>query len=795
MMIARCYYDFRKVLAFAIFTSVSLVTAGQSPLDSLEKKFSQYRLSKPVEKLFLHLDRTTHLCGETLWLKIYSVNGTSLQPMDFSKVAYVEIISESNEPVLQAKIALTNGVGQGSISLPITLSSGNYTLRAYTRWMKNEDPAFFFHQPITIINPFQGEQIKSGAANPSTLDAQFLPEGGNLVDGIPGIVAFRITNGFGKGIDFSGSLVNSKGDTVVRFLPEQFGIGTFELTPSASENYHAVIKNASGVHIIPFPRIFESGYSLRVTRESADVRVHVRTRLSVPAEKIYVFTHTRNQIVNSEASRLVNGEAIILIPDRNLGPGVSHITLFDESMNPVCERLIFKSPEEKITITPELTPGSYKNREKVKLSLNVLNEKALRENAEMSVSVYQLDSIPSFIQQSIGTYLLMTSDLQGTIESPETYFERNNPQALDQLMLTHGWRRFRWENVLKHRVNAVAFQPEVLGHLISGKLTPTSGSQAGNIRLFLSAPSKNSLFFTTNTASDGTFNFIVQNVWGDRQIILQPDMTKDSVSTYTFHLDDPFSNQKGQGAHYPLILSPALENTLVRRAMNLQVEDIFKKQQQPPPFEVIDSSGFYGRADETYLLDDYTRFSVLEEVLREYVPGVVVKTRKRKFNIIVRDIVNHGVFDDEPLRLLDGVPVFDTDKLMQFDPLKIQKLEVVSKAFFHGQSAFPGIVSFTTYHGDLAGFEPHPQSFTLDFAGLQMQRDFYQPRYDTENSKLSREPDPRSLLLWAPSIKVIDGKAEIEFYTSDESGHFQIEATCLSAAGRMGSFRGTFLIK
>lgn len=791
---AGFYFDYRRVLAFAALIFLASALSAQTSLDSLNTKFSRYRLNHPVEKLFLHLDQTTHLCGETLWFKIYNVNGTTLLPMDFSKVAYVEIISESDEPVLQAKILLTNGVGQGSISLPITLSSGNYTLRAYTHWMKNEDAAFFFHQPITIINPFQAEEIKSVTISQPALDAQFFPEGGNLVDGIPTTVAFRVTDGKGKGVSFRGRVVDSNGDTLVRFSPNQFGIGAFELTPSVSGNYRAIIQDAFGIHTVAFPKVFDNGYTLRVTRERSDVRVQIRTRLSVPAEMVHVFIHTRNQIVYSESARLTNGEAVVSVSEQNLNAGVSHITVFDVNMNPVCERLIFKSPEKKMNITPEITPGSYQTREKVNLTLNILNERAESEPAEISIAVYKSDSLPSFSQQSIGTNLLMTSDLQGTIESPETYFEQNNPQALDQLMLTHGWRRFRWDDVLKHAGRPVKFQPEVIGHSVTGKIIPTSGSQVANIRLFLSAPSKNSLFFTTNTASDGTFRFIVQNVWGDRQIILQPDMTKDSLSTYTFRLDDPFAKQQSTDVHIPFTLSPTLEKTIVRRAMNLQVEDIFKKQQQPV-FHVSDSSGFYGTADETYLLDDYTRFTVLEEVLREYVPGVVVKVKKRKFNIIVRDIVNHGVFSDEPLRLLDGVPIFDTDKLMQFDPQKIQKLEVISKVFFHGQSAFPGIVSFTTYHGDLAGFEPHPQSLALDFAGLQIQRDYYQPRYDTEGSKLSREPDSRTLLLWAPSVKVINGKAEIGFYTSDESGHFQIEVQCISSTGRMGSFESTFTIK
>lgn len=108
------------------------------------------------------------------------------------------------------------------------------------------------------------------------------------------------------------------------------------------------------------------------------------------------------------------------------------------------------------------------------------------------------------------------------------------------------------------------------------------------------------------------------------------------------------------------------------------------------------------------MLDKYTRFKVMEEVLREYVPGVLVRIRKDGFHLLVVDKTNKSVLE-APLMLLDGVPVFDANKIMGINPLKVRKLEVVDGRYYQGPAVYNGIVSFTTYKGDLEGFQLDPR--------------------------------------------------------------------------------------
>ena len=186
----------------------------------------------------------------------------------------------------------------------------------------------------------------------------------------------------------------------------------------------------------------------------------------------------------------------------------------------------------------------------------------------------------------------------------------------------------------------------------------------------------------------------------------------------------------------------------------------------------------------------------MEEVMREYVPGVMVRKRKDGFHFLVLDNVRKTLFQEDPLVLLDGVPVFDIDKIMAFDPLKVKKLEVITNRYFLGPFNFPGIVSYTTYTGDLAGFQLDPRSVTLDYEGLQSQRIFYSPAYDNQKQRENRMPDRRNLLFWAPQVKLDkEGKSHVEFYTSDLVGNYAVVIEGLSTNGYSGSTTSSFLVK
>lgn len=140
-----------------------------------------------------------------------------------------------------------------------------------------------------------------------------------------------------------------------------------------------------------------------------------------------------------------------------------------------------------------------------------------------------------------------------------------------------------------------------------------------------------------------------------------------------------------------------------------------------------------------------------------------------------------------PVILLDGVPLLGSaNTIMDYDPLKVQKLEIVKPKFFFRTAAFDGILSFSTYNGNLEGFTLDPRTTVVDYEGLQIKREFYAPVYETAVQYSSRIPDFRNLLYWAPEIRTDKSEKEISFYTSDLPGTYAVVVQGVSKEGHAG---------
>ena len=783
------------------FTLACAVLSAQptGSIDSLLKKFDRYRVNNLSEKLYAHLDQDMLLTGEILWFKLYVVDGTVQKPLDISKVAYVEILDKENHAVLQTKVALMDGTGCGSLFLPASIPAGNYTFRAYTSWMKNFGPEFYYHKQITIINPFKRLERDEPDVNAKP-DAQFFPEGGSLVAGLRSKVAFRVVDVSGKGINFNGVVIDQNNDTIAYIKPMKFGMGHFDIVPSAGNEYRAVIKDARGrQNIYPIAQVQPSGYVMRVG-DSTDNHLYVTLRTNVTnraSSTVYLFIHARNIVTMASVRYLQDGKVTIPVAKENLQDGISHITFFDANFQPLCERLYFMPSKMKLYVDVQASQASFGIRRKVSIDLSTLNASGDPQRAKLSVSVFKADSLQPTAQGNIQGYFWLASDLSGTVESPSYYMD-NTPEVLacaDNVMLTHGWTRFKWAQILADQHKENVYIPEFRGHIIRGKVTASTGAPVNATKVFLSSPSRNIQIYGSISNREGNVKFEMKDFWGPRKIIAQLNTLNDSTST--IDILNPFAVDFSDRKVQPFYFSPDLEAQLRVRSVGMQVEDVFY-QERSNKFKIPadDSTAFYGKADATYLLDDYTRFPVMEEVMREYVPGVLVRRRKGAFHFMTLDNVNKGVFDEDPMILLDGIPLFNVDKIMAFDPLLVKKLEILNRRYYMGVLSMPGIVSYTTYTGDLAGFQLDPRTVTLDYEGLQLQREFYVPKYDNAKQRENRLPDQRSLLHWAPNVTTgTDGKQSIEFFTSDQPGTFNVVVEGLTGNGLSGSGKGTFVVR
>jgi hypothetical protein len=165
-MIKNNYYLFSMIrfskltllLITFLMVLVSSSANGQTGSD-IKERFISYCRDVPREEIYLQTDREEFIAGEDLWFNIFLIDRQSNKLSDKSEIVYFELLNPDNMPVIRRRFRIENGSGPGQIILPDSLSSGKYTVRAYTNWMKNFLPANCFIQKINIYNALSSKNF------------------------------------------------------------------------------------------------------------------------------------------------------------------------------------------------------------------------------------------------------------------------------------------------------------------------------------------------------------------------------------------------------------------------------------------------------------------------------------------------------------------------------------------------------------------------------------------------------------------------------------------------------------
>ncbi len=791
---------YKRFLA-PLFIFAYVAARAQDPfLNTVKSNLSQYESKELREKIYLQTDKSFYISGEICWFKSYLVDAYLNRPFSLSKVAYVEILNRESKPVLQGKILLQRGAGNGSFFIPLYLPSGSYKIRAYTNWMKNYGPEYYFEKNITIVNT-QKRDRDSAIQKTASYDIQFFPEGGNLVEGISSVVAVKAVDETGKGIDVEGDIVDGDKKPVGHFRTGLFGMGRFEMNIPAGKQYKAYVRaGGNQLTVTDFPAVSQKGYSLRVAADQNNqLTIAAISNYEGDSRPLYLLIHTRGIMKLAQTLSLVNGKASVTIQKSILGEGISTVTLFSANQQPVCERLVFVMPAG-LHITAQSEMEEYHPREKIITHIRLDNKQTDSMGTNLGLSVYRVDSLQTGEGPDIRSYLYLSSDIRGYIEHPEYYFSHSGEQvdiAMDNLMLTQGWRKFKWDDVLQSRQPESEFIPEWTGHLINAKVTDRiTGQPLENQIVYLAGPGIKSQLAGCISNKKGQLLFDLPHLLGSNVIVLQAENRNDS--NYRLDVLNPFS-EKNSGNTFPEFkLNEGFKNDLKFYNVSTQVQNVYSLSSlikfRAPRYS--DSSSFYGEPDKKFFLDDYTRFNSMEEVVREYVTGVSVHRRQNRFYFRILNDQQKLFFDQDPLIVLDGVPIFDATEVMNIDPLRIKKIEIVNRKFFLGSLVASGIFALYSYNNDMAALQLNNRALILEYEGLQLEREFYSPKYDNAQTGSKRIPDFRNVLAWEPNIVIgKTGEAQISFYSSDRKGKYMGIVEGLNQTGQAGSTRFFFEVE
>ncbi len=135
-----------------VLFAAAAFTVADDPFITLLKKLEEFTKKYPNEKVYLHLDKPYYAIGDDIWFKAYVTDSRSSEPTNISQILYVELIDQKDSLQKQLKLQMQSGITWGDFKLSDSLSEGNYRIRAYTQWMRNAGPQFFFDKTIKIGN-------------------------------------------------------------------------------------------------------------------------------------------------------------------------------------------------------------------------------------------------------------------------------------------------------------------------------------------------------------------------------------------------------------------------------------------------------------------------------------------------------------------------------------------------------------------------------------------------------------------------------------------------------------------
>ncbi|MEZ4959711.1 MAG: carboxypeptidase regulatory-like domain-containing protein [Saprospiraceae bacterium] len=355
---------------------------------------------------------------------------------------------------------------------------------------------------LNVMIQYNGQTESISRSIPIVLnkiDLQFLPEGGDMVAGLPASVAFKALNEFGKPADVEGKIFNSKGVEIHTFRSYHQGMGAFEFTPATGEAYTAKLTKPEGIkETYQLPEALPRGFALQVSPPltshaspftSDTLMVEVS---STEDEPLNVALVSRGEIYFTQTLRPVAGAHLVKIPTASIPIGVAQVTLFDSREIPRAERLVFLNPHKKLNVEIKTDKEQYLPREKVQLKVKVTDERGLPMPGQFSLAVVD-DNLLTFADDKQGhilANLLLESELKGEVVEPNFYFEpkekhpeKNELLALDYLMMTQGWRRFSWEELLWEAPVAMGYEEEKA--VTVGRVLDNQNRPIPNLKVFV----------------------------------------------------------------------------------------------------------------------------------------------------------------------------------------------------------------------------------------------------------------------------------------------------------------------
>ena len=794
-------------ILFRILTFLFLISTISAKTQDPESLLEKYSRENPTEKISIHFDKSAYISGETIWFKAYLHDGHL--PSSNSYNFFIELIGPKGEAIEKKRLPVSGATAVGNFDLSDSLETGEYTLIAFTPLLLTAGQDYFYEKKITIYNRQNAKNITSKKEE-ERLVIQFFPEGGNMVRGVAGTIAFKATNQWGIPVDVTGVIKLEDGTKVSDFTSFHDGMGKFTLRPSVGTKYKAYVDFKNKTYTTSLDEALASGVVIKIEDEPTG-KMFTLARSARDADKYDTLTllAQMNQQVVFKQTIFLTTETSVRghINTETLPSGILGFTVFDNMGLPLIERLSFVNNQEYVS-KGDLVLNKVNLGNRGENNIDVSFKDSLQRS--FSVSVIDIENWNAEEQRNIYSDIFLSSELRGYIYRPSWYFRGKSDsvtRAFDLLMLTHGWRRFSWTKVLNQTANASKPINEPSFLLLSGTVIEAGTNKpanGGTLNLVLRSADSIPQFLSLGVAENGKFlmdsliffdsasvMLMYKNKKGkDQNVSIAFDMDSLSARTDTFSMkispssemipELPITNTDFlHSANKDDKKYKLLTEVIVNARKGTPTQDIEEKyvrgQFETSSKKTVDLVN-HPHSDPTQSVVDYIRnnFSPIRIVTRG---GKRIFIDPRKFSLgNARYWEINTYMDNNPSSIdqLQVIPVRD-----------VALIKFYNTGFYGGETGSPaGALIVYTKSSDEYKLKDYRKNIgTVSITGYSVTRDFYQPEYDS--TQIRKLLDNRITLYWNP-FGFTDGqspKASLRFNANDIGKKYKITVQGLDGRG------------
>lgn len=768
--------------------------------------------------------------GDRFVFKTYILVSGKQRPSEFNLIKSLTVINDQQKG-RQLKVELNPDINDSISGKTVSFILEADDKRDTLSLRKNKSNQYLLDKRIAeqteivsihVETENQTSYSKTIILDTNYLDVQFFPEGGELVQGLPAVLGYKILDYTGKGKQASGRIINNAGETVTSFTSNFLGMGIVRINKiDKATGYKIKIATNDGTEVLKefrFPDIADNGIILSVEKQNEKILIKAVSNY-ILNDSIIIRASSRGRDYYDFKGVLKNGSFAYSFNSSSLPEGIIAFTLLiGEIKLPIAERLYFNQQKaERLAIKVATDKSTYVQREQSNIDIETKDESGKPVEASVSLLVIDnsLQGTTNDYRSNILSYFLLSSELKGVIESPGYYFENDMAKfkELEALLLTQGWSKYNYQA----DTGIYYFQPErniAVTGFVKGGLTEKKTMKGA--KLTMMAFGKPAQADEQKTDSLGRFRFILKDDYSQNLPVLIQSANKSSKKvSYLVTLDKKVPPPV-QFDHYKKIDKPdSIEQVYVQQSLANQkildsiriaaegvtLQEVIVKSRVLSPEQKAVTDRF-GEA-KTILTGDQIRAKEakwsygLYSVLMFNFPD---KVRVTKYG---NGFMYASLYNAEPtLVVIDGIPVRieNYSSIPIIPPSEVKSFELIPYANdFHAlfcEEVYCGIntpsvgnvIAIYTFAGKgLFGVSPTIGMNKMEIPVFAPTREFYAPKYEQLKPEDWQKPDLRTLIHWQPMI-VTDtlGKTSTSFYNGDITGNMKVVVEAITADGRIG---------